>query len=65
MVKNSRILRKFEREEMRREKLSFKDALKIFEAMWREALALGAIKTSDWLNDIEKEIRIAKIINGI
>ena len=65
MVKNSRILRKFEKEEMRKEKLSFKDAVKIFEAMWREALALGAIKSSDWLNDIEKEIRIAKIINGI
>ena len=65
MVKNSRILRKFEREEMGREKLSFKDALKIFEAMWREALALGAIKSSDWLSDIEKEIRIAKIVNGI
>ena len=65
MVKNSRILRKFEREEMGREKLSFKDALKIFEAMWREALALGSIKSSDWLNDIKKEIRIAKIINGI
>ena len=50
---------------MGREKLSFKDALKIFEAMWREALALGSIKSSDWLNDIKKEIRIAKIINGI
>ena len=50
---------------MGREKLSFKDALKIFEAMWREALALGSIKNSDWLNDIKKEIRIAKIINGI
>ena len=65
MVKNSRILRKFEREEMRRERLSFKDALKIFEAMWCEALALGSIKSSNWVNDIEKEIRIARIVNGI
>jgi hypothetical protein len=65
MIKNSYILRKFEKEETAKTDLSFKDALKIFEAMWQEALALGAVKNSDWLNDVEKELRIARIINGI
>ncbi len=65
MVKNSHILRKFEREEMRKEKLSFKDAFKILDAMWREALDLGVLKSSNWLDDVKKEIRIAKIVNGI
>ncbi|MBI5213373.1 MAG: hypothetical protein HY957_08385 [Nitrospirae bacterium] len=65
MVKNSKILRKFEREETKREKLSFREAIKIVDAMWHEALALGVIKRSDWLADIEKEIRIARIANGI
>jgi hypothetical protein len=65
MIKNARILRKFEAEETKKERISFRDAMKIFEAMWREALALGVVKKSTSLNDIEKEIKIAKIINGI
>ena len=65
MVKNPDMLRKFEIEDIRKARLSFKDAVKITEALWHEALALGAVKSSDWLKDVGKEIRIAKIVNGI
>ncbi len=65
MIKNARILKKFEREYLKREKLSFKDKLKIFESMWKEARALGVIKKTDRLEGIEKAVKIAKIANGM
>ncbi len=65
MIRNSRILRKFEMERVEKEKISFKEALKIFEAMWEEALMLGVGRRRWSVRDIEKEIRIAKVINGL
>jgi len=65
MIKNAHILRKFERGYAGKEKLSFHRALKIFEAMWMEARALGLIKKGNGLEGIEAKIRMAKIINGI
>ena len=65
MVKNAHILRKFEREYAGKEKLSFHHALKIFEAMWMEALRLGSIKKAGRMEGIEAKIRMAKIVNGL
>jgi hypothetical protein len=44
MIKNPQILAKFEDEEIRKEKLSYKEALRIFEAMWKEAVSLGVLR---------------------
>ena len=52
-------------ERVEKEKISFKEALKIFEAMWEEALMLGVGRRRWSVRDIEKEIRIAKVINGL
>ncbi len=65
MVKNPNILRRFEKEQIKKEKISFRDALNIFESLWFEALSLGIVKKTAKLEGIEKELRIAKIINGL
>lgn len=45
-------------------KLSRRAALKIFEAMWREAVALGVLPSQNPLEGIEVDIRIAKTLNS-
>ncbi|MCG2708980.1 MAG: hypothetical protein L6246_01485 [Thermodesulfovibrionales bacterium] len=64
MVKNPKLLIRFENEELRKEKLSYKEALKIFEAMWKEAVSLGIFPPKDPLDGIEDDIRLAKILNS-
>lgn len=63
MIKNPNILGQFEREVIRKEKLSFGRALAIFEAMWKEGVSLGALPPKDPLEGIEVDIKIARIIN--
>ncbi len=65
MIKNANILRRFEREELKKERLSFAEKLKLLDSMWKEACSLGAIKTTKGLGDLEKAIRIAKGVNGL
>jgi len=64
MIKNPRLLARFEDEEIKKEKLSYKEALKIFEAMWKEAVSLGVLPPKDPLEDIETDIRIAGFLNS-
>jgi hypothetical protein len=45
------------------EKLSFSKALALFEAMWKEGVALGVLPPKDPLEGIEVDIRIARILN--
>ena len=63
MIKNSDILERFEREVIRKEKLSFGRALAIFEAMWKEGVNLGVLPPKDPLEGIEVDIKIARILN--
>lgn len=63
MIKNPDILERFEREVIRKERLSFKHALAIFEAMWKEGVNLGVLPPKDPLEGIEVDIRIARILN--
>lgn len=64
MIRNPHILTKFEDEQMRKEKLTYKEALTIFEAMWNEAVSLGVLPTKDPLKGIEHKIRLARILNS-
>ena len=43
MIKNPDILEQFEKQRTRKEKLSFEEVLKIFEAMWKEGVNLGVL----------------------
>lgn len=64
MVKNPKLLGIFEDEELRKERLPYKEALKIFEAMWKEAVNLGIFPPKNPLEGIEDDIRLARILNS-
>jgi len=61
----SNLLEEFNREEMRKEKYSYREALKIFELLHQEVLSLGTLKSSDPLEGIETDTRLAKILSGL
>ncbi len=63
MVKDAKLLAQFEEDQIRTERLSHTEALALFEAMWREGLALGVLRLKDPLEGIEVDIRIARILN--
>ena len=56
---------KFEIEILRNEKLDVKKKFKIVEALYSEAVALGALPLEDPLEGLEVDIRIAKVINCV
>jgi hypothetical protein len=63
MIKNSDILENFEKKRIKKEKLTFEEALKLFEAMWEEGADLGVLPPKDPLEGIEVDIKIARILN--
>jgi hypothetical protein len=65
MIKDARIMQAFEDEQVRNERLDYPTALRIFEAMWREGMALGVLPPKDPLEGIEVDIRIAGILNRV
>ncbi len=56
---------RFEIEILRNEKLDVKKKFKILEALYNEAVALGALPLEDPLEGLEVDIRIAKVVNGV
>ncbi|MDO9513172.1 MAG: hypothetical protein Q7J59_00990 [Elusimicrobiota bacterium] len=65
MVKNSKILEKFERDYVSSHKQSYTAKLKIYEAMFKEARKLGALPLKNPLEDIEPVIKLAKALNSV
>jgi hypothetical protein len=65
MIKDSELLGKFEREELKKENLDYWSALRIFEGMWLEGMALGVLPLKDPLEEIEVDIRIARMLNHV
>lgn len=63
MLKNPELLHEFDREWIRRSAPDFREGLKVFEALYREALLLGALPPSDPLDGIEVDIRLARALN--
>lgn len=64
MIKNTKVLEEFEREEIKKEKTNYLKSLRIFEALWNEGISLGVLPLKDPLEDIEIDIRIARILNS-
>lgn len=64
MVKNGKRLRNFEERFIKAEKLSFKEAIEIFEALWNEGIYLGVLPLKDSLSGIEVDIKMAKMLNS-
>jgi len=64
MIKDTKLLQKFENNFLKNELLSYNDALKIFEALWLEANTLGILPSKKPMDGIEVKIKIAKILNS-
>lgn len=65
MVKNCEKLQAFEAERIRAEKVDVEQNLRILDALYEEALMLGALPPKDPLEGIEVKIRVAKAVNNV
>ncbi|MHC4545666.1 MAG: hypothetical protein ACYTDW_12815 [Planctomycetota bacterium] len=65
MIRNKRKLNRFYRKLIEGENISHKEALRIYEALHKEAISLGAISSENILEGLEIDLRIAKAINGL
>lgn len=65
MIRNKRKLDDFYRKLNAEETLSYKKAARIYDALHKEAVALGAISHENIWNGFEVDLRIAKAINGL
>lgn len=63
MIKNPVLWEKFEKEWIKKEKLSILQSFKVFQLLLDEAKTLGVFPLSDPLEGIEKDIKVAKILN--
>ncbi len=64
MIKSGKILEKFEKTLLKKERLSHAQAVRIFEALYKEARALGVLPGPHPLEGVETDIRLAKILNS-
>jgi hypothetical protein len=65
MIKDAKLLEAFNDALLRKEKLDYAAALRIFEGMCEEGRKLGVLPLKDPLEGIEVEIRIARILNRV
>ncbi|OGD11478.1 MAG: hypothetical protein A2W20_09385 [Candidatus Aminicenantes bacterium RBG_16_66_30] len=65
MVKNAKKLQAFEAARIRAEKVDVEQNLKILDALYEEAVMLGALPPKDPLEGIEVKIRIARAVNRV
>lgn len=65
MIKNTAKLNDFYRRLIKEERISYKKALSLYEAMRKEAVSLGCINSENILDGLEVDLRIARAINGL
>jgi hypothetical protein len=65
MITNPEHVRKFENDLIRKEPVDIQKNFQIYEAMYKEAVALGVFPLKDPLEGIEIDIKIAKVINSV
>jgi len=63
MIRNYKILQEFEEKYIASSKLSYTQALAIFEDMWRECRDVNPSAFDDPLWGIEVDIKLARILN--
>jgi hypothetical protein len=63
MLKRHPLLDAFEREQVRATPPDYLRNLRIFEAMYQEAVSLGVLPPADPLEGIEVDIRLARALN--
>ncbi|OGD20728.1 MAG: hypothetical protein A2W03_03045 [Candidatus Aminicenantes bacterium RBG_16_63_16] len=65
MVKNEETVRRLERSILRREKPDYLKNSRLVEAMYKEAVILGAFPLKDKLSGLDIDIKIARTINSV
>ena len=65
LIANPKKLQEFNKKLLKKEKVDIKQNFRIVEALYREAIALGAIPLTDPLDGIQIDIKIAKVVNSI
>jgi hypothetical protein len=65
MIKNSRKLDEFYQKLDAKETLPYKKAVRIYDALYKEAVSLGVINSGNIMEGLEVDLRIAKAINGL
>ncbi|MEO0276252.1 MAG: hypothetical protein ABIM60_05705 [candidate division WOR-3 bacterium] len=65
MIKNKKILEKFEKDFVKKTKVDFEKNLKIFEELLNLAKEINKLPSENLLEGIEIDIKYAKAINGI
>jgi hypothetical protein len=65
MVKNREKLQAFEAARIGAEKVDVEQNLMILDALFEEAIMLGALPPRDPLEGIEVKIRVAHVLNGL
>ena len=65
MIRNRHKLDKFHQKLIEEENLSYKKALSIYEALHKEAVALGIISHENIWDGFEAVLRIARAINKV
>jgi hypothetical protein len=63
MIKDALYWEKWERETLRRRPADFRANLRLVEAMYEEARALGVMAASPGLEGLESRLRLAKMLN--
>ena len=65
MIRNRKKLDEFERDLTRKENLSHKEALAIYEALHKEAVALGVISHENIWDGFEVDLKIARAMRRL
>ncbi len=65
MIKDKKLLRDFEDRLLRERKPDFFSNLRIYEALYQEAVRLGVLPGDDPLEGIEVKIKLAKALNSV
>jgi hypothetical protein len=65
MIKNKKLLERFEKKLIKKEKINIEKNFRIFEEMIKFAKDIKRFSQKDWKKDIENDIRYARVINGI
>ncbi|MBI5574625.1 MAG: hypothetical protein HY919_08800 [Elusimicrobia bacterium] len=63
MIKNALLLKKFNEDFIKNKKLSYKKAMKIYEALWNEARNFSVLPRKNYFQSLDIDIKIAGIIN--
>ena len=65
MIRNTPEYDAFCRKQMAADNLSYEEAWRIYDALHREALTLGAISSANIWDGFETDLRIAKAVNRL